>query len=120
MPSLLVEGRTEKSEQFCSDTRQPALQGYRPTGTDRTETRKVLGCFVKHLSGLLLIIVYAPPHAFGVLRFSISETHLLFIDSGLGFCATNLRNERLSCGWDWHFAQQQSPGCDVASIERTP
>jgi hypothetical protein len=55
-----------------------------------------------------------------VLRFSISETHLLFIDSGLGFSATNLRNERLSCGWDWHFAQQQSPGCDVASIERTP
>src|ERR1700722_15738235 len=42
---------------------------------------------------------------------------LLFVfpfDYCLVFCSTNFRNERLGCGWNWHFAQQQSPSCDVA------
>src|SRR6202165_5691405 len=44
---------------------------------------------------------------------------LLFL-CGLGFCSANFRKERLGCGWDPHFAQQQSPSCDLASIHRVP
>src|SRR5271157_1123105 len=39
---------------------------------------------------------------------------------GLGFCAANFRQERLGCGWRRHFAQQQRPSCDLASIHRVP
>src|SRR5450759_5561688 len=39
---------------------------------------------------------------------------------GLGFCSANFRKERPGCGWSWHFAQQQSPSCDLASINRVP
>src|ERR1019366_2043532 len=39
---------------------------------------------------------------------------------GLGFCSANFRKERLGCGWSWHFSQQQSPSCDLASVHRVP
>src|SRR5450759_865708 len=39
---------------------------------------------------------------------------------GLGFCSANFRKERLGWGWSWHFAQQQSPSCDLASVHRVP
>src|SRR5450759_5271997 len=38
---------------------------------------------------------------------------------GLAFRSTNFRKERPGCGWNWHFAQQQSPSCDVA-VHRVP
>src|ERR1700756_5065705 len=38
----------------------------------------------------------------------------------LSFCSTNFRKERLGCGWSCHLAQQQSPSCDIASINRVP
>src|SRR5580700_7723123 len=36
----------------------------------------------------------------------------------LGFCSANFRKERLGCCWSRHFAQQQSPSCDLASVNR--
>jgi len=44
---------------------------------------------------------------------------LLFVGSGLRFCAANFRKERLGGGWDWHFAQQQRPSGDV-SVDCVP
>src|SRR5271165_6231156 len=39
---------------------------------------------------------------------------------GLSFGSTNFRKERLGCGRNRHFAQQQSPGRDISSVDRTP
>src|ERR1700674_3885572 len=39
---------------------------------------------------------------------------------GLGFRSANFRKERLGCGWSRHFAQKQSPSCDLASVHRVP
>src|SRR5216684_5110198 len=39
---------------------------------------------------------------------------------GLGFCSANFRKERLGCSWSRHFAQQQSPSCDLASVHCSP
>ena len=44
---------------------------------------------------------------------------LLFVNFGLSFGSTNFRKERLGRGWNRHFARQQSPSCDVVSIDRT-
>src|SRR5665811_505403 len=52
-----------------------------------------------------------------------SPEALLFVfpfGYSLGFCSTNFRKERLGNGWSCHFAQQQSPSCDIASINRVP
>src|SRR6266567_9465820 len=40
--------------------------------------------------------------------------------NGLGLCSANFSKERLRCGWSCNFAQQQSPRCDIASINRVP
>src|ERR1039457_5791102 len=39
---------------------------------------------------------------------------------GLGFCSANFRKERLGYAWSRYLAQQQSPSCDLASINRVP
>src|SRR5579864_5309730 len=39
---------------------------------------------------------------------------------GLSFCSINFRKERLGYGWSRYLAQQQSPSCDLASINRVP
>src|SRR5450631_935706 len=39
---------------------------------------------------------------------------------GLAFCSANFREERMGCGWSWHFAQQQGPSCDFVSVHRVP
>ena len=49
-----------------------------------------------------------------------SPEALLFVDSGLSFGSANFRKERLGCGWSRHFAQQQSPSCDIGSVHRVP
>src|SRR5271157_2124255 len=49
-----------------------------------------------------------------------SAEALLFVGFGLSFCAANFREERLGCGWSWHFAQQQRPSRDLVSVHRVP
>src|SRR5580692_7646967 len=55
-----------------------------------------------------------------VFLFGFSLSFSFSFGYGLGFCSANFRKERPGCSWSWHFAQQQSSSCDLASIHRVP